>query len=386
MKRIFIIQNTPLNEPLPLSIFLTSLLKNFGVNKDSEINLIVSKSKAIPLSIQKLCYKIYQVSANTYSIKDNIIFSLKARSILQRENILKHINIIHCFYPNSSLMGAFLFKLFNNKKVKIVYDVRSPWIEMSIARGYVSRSIAAIYKFVLYFEEWFLCKWVNSFVFVTKGLADYYENRIKIKSKKRVYIIPSGVDLKFSRTSKSNIREKYRIDSQDILICSVGGIAKVRKLDDFLYLFKSVVLKNKQIKLMFIGDGDLLEKLKKITKSLNLFSNVIFVGIVPHNDIPKYISASNFGLAHLPDLFIHRNNFSLKILEYLCCNVPVLASKIDSNIEISKKLKGIHIYENSQDILDIVSQKNGEVVKQDLSNYSWPHLAFSYEKIYKELK
>ena len=66
MKRVFIIQNTPLNEPLPLSIYLTGLLSNFKSDDKFEINLIVAKSKSISTNIKNICNTIFQIKSSTY--------------------------------------------------------------------------------------------------------------------------------------------------------------------------------------------------------------------------------------------------------------------------------------------------------------------------------
>src|SRR3989344_205827 len=123
MKRIFIIQNTPLNAPLPLSIYLTDLLRNIKKNKDFEINLIIAKSENIPKEIKELCNKIYEIKSSTYSIKDNFKFSFKVNSILKEENKKNKIDIVHCFYPNSSLLGAVIFKKLHNSETKLIYDI-----------------------------------------------------------------------------------------------------------------------------------------------------------------------------------------------------------------------------------------------------------------------
>src|SRR3989338_25772 len=166
MKRIFIIQNTPLNEPLPLSVYLTSLLSHLKKTKDFELNLIIAESKIVPEQIKKNINNIYQIKGSTYSIKDNVKFSRQAYNILKKEDKMKRIDIIHCFYPNSSLLGAVLFKKIKNDKTRIIYDVRSPWIEMSIDRGHV-KNLTSVYKFILYTQERRLCRNVDGFIFIT---------------------------------------------------------------------------------------------------------------------------------------------------------------------------------------------------------------------------
>lgn len=382
MKRIFIVQNTPLDEPLPLSVYLTDLLRNFKKNKDYDINLIIGKSKVIPKEIKSLCNKIYQIDSSTYSIKDNFMFSFKVNSILKKEDKEKKIDIVHCFYPNSSLLGGVLFKAFH-LKTKIIYDVRSPWIDMSIGRGFINPRIAGVYKKIIYLEEKFLCKFVNQFIFITDGLKDYYDKKVKINNKQKIWISPSGIDMKLFKRVKSDVRKRYKIKSNETLIGSVGGIAKIRKLDEFLYTFKEVISKNKKIKLMFVGEGDALQILKDKTKELRLEKNIIFVGKIAHNEVPKYISAFDFGLCHLPNIFIYENSFPLKILEYLSCEVPVLASELKTHCEISEKLDGIFIYKNAEDILRIINQKKNKTMKVNLGNFSWNLIADKYREIWR---
>jgi glycosyltransferase involved in cell wall biosynthesis len=382
MKRIFIVQNTPLNEPLPLSVYLTSLLKNFSKTKEFEINLIIGKSKNIPIEINNLCNKIYQINSDAYSIKDNLNFSFKTKSILKKENKQGKIDIVHCFYPNSSLSGAVLFKKLNNLKAKIIYDVRSPWIEMSIERGFVPKGIAKIYKNLLYSEEKYLCKAVGGFIFITDGLKKYYLDKCKIKNE-NILVSPTGVDKKLFRKVKTNIRERYNIKKDEILIGSIGGIAKIRKLNKFLLIFKEASQKNPKLKLMFVGEGDDLKELKQKTEELNLKNKVIFVGKIPHKEVPKYISAFDFGLSHIPNIFIYENSFPLKILEYLACGIPVLASELKAHHEISKKLKGIFIYHNANNLLEFL--KKNKKIKIRLKEYSWRNIAKKYKSIWRVL-
>lgn len=385
MKRIFIIQNTPLDEPLPLSVFLTNLLNRFPHHQDLEINLIAGGTKTIPKGVLALCRKVYTLPTSTYSIKDNIRFSFKVLSLLKREHRQAPIDVIHCFYPNSSLLGAVLFKMFHHKGASLIYDVRSPWIEMSLARGFVARRISALYKWILYLEERWLARRVDHFVFITDGLAQYYKQKIGINHRRGVSILPTGVDLELFKPRETDIRARYRVKDSDILIVSVGGIAKIRQLDRFLHLFREATDQKKFLKLMFVGDGDALEELKALTAQMGISHKVIFTGSVPHQNVPRYICAADFGLAHIPDLNVYRHSFALKILEYLGCGVPVLATRMQAHKEIKKKVDGVHLYASSNQLLIGLNAKIKRPVLQDLSPYSWETIAESYCDVYRRL-
>ncbi len=385
MRRVFIIQNTPLDAPLPLSVFLTNLINRFPHHPDLEINLIAGQTSSIPSGVVSLCRKVYTIPASTYSIKDNITFSIEVFNILKREHAHAPIDIIHCFYPSSSLLGAVLFKLFHHKKAALIYDVRSPWIEMSLARGFVARWISTVYKGILYLEERLLAKWVNHFVFITDGLARYYRQKTGIHSSRPMTILPTGVDLELFRPCDSDIRRRYGITASEILIISVGGIAKIRQLDRFLLLFAEIISRKKHLKLMFVGDGDALADLKKLTARLRIGGQVIFTGSVPHREVPRYISAADYGLAHIPDLKVYRHSFALKILEYLGCGIPVLATGMQAHKEIIKKVTGVFLYTTAGQLLKGLNTKIKKPIRQDLSPYSWQTIAAGYRDIYRGL-
>lgn len=386
MKRIFIIQNTPLNEPLPLSICLTRLLECFKKDNAFEFNLIVGKSNKIPPSIKKLCNKIYQFNASTYSIKDNLKFSYEVYKILKKENQISKIDIINCFYPNSSLLGAVLFKKFSNNQTRIVYTLGSPWIEMSIERGFINKNLAGAYKSLLYSEEKYLCKYVDAFMFVTKDMGKYYKRKLKLRKDQYSDVGFSGVDLDLFKPAKTNIRDKHGIKKDEILIGSVGGMAKIRKLDKFLDTFNYLLEHKLNAKMMFIGEGDALDGLKKRVAELNLSKRVIFVGKINQSEVPKYISAFDYGLCHLPRIFIYEYSFPLKVLEYLACGVPVLASELSTHISTSKKLRGVFIYKNAEDILRIINSRKKVDLRQNLNEYSWESIAKKYIDIYRRLQ
>jgi glycosyltransferase involved in cell wall biosynthesis len=363
---------------------LTDLLRNIKKSKNFEINLIVGKSENIPSEIKDLCNKIYQFNGSTYSIKDNFNFSFFVNKILKEENNQKKIDIVHCFYPNSSLLGGVLFKR-KNKDVKLVYDIRSPWIDMSIQRGFINKGVVPIYRWVLYSEERFLGKYVDQFIFITDGLKDYYNNSCRIGRGRAFLVSPSGIDVKkFSRV-KTDVRKKYGIRNNEVLIGSVGGIAKIRKIDEFLDLFKEVANKNSKVKLMFVGEGDALDDIKAKVKEFDLGKNVVFVGSISHSEVPKYLSAFDFGLCHLPNIFIYENSVPLKVLEYLSCGVPVLASELKAHYEMSKKLKGIYVYKNAEDISKFVEKNRGKV-KTSLKGYDWRDIAEEYETVWGNYK
>lgn len=344
--RVCIAQNVSLSDHLALSTYLRSISKYLANEKNIELILLPLKGTNIPNDIPDNI-EIHEIPGGLYSLKGNIQYSYNLYKKLNEISKEKTIDIVHCLYPNSSVMGAALFKR-QSPKTRIIYDIRSPWIEMSVERGSIPLHIAPIYRRIAYFAESFLNKYVDGYIFITEGLKKFYEDKIKLDSKP-FDVIPSGVDLNlFSIRNATTIRDQYNLKDDDFLLGYVGGIARMRELDFVLKAFKKLTETDGNYKLMFVGDGDDKEHLEVLIRELQIQDKVIFTGRVPYEQVPYYMSAFNAGICHLPDRLVYRYSFPMKVLEYLACSIPVLASDIEAHREIGKQLEGVYIYETEE--------------------------------------
>ena len=74
----------------------------------------------------------------------------------------------------------------------------------------------------------------------------------------------------------------------------------------------------------------------------------------------------------------------MKVLEYLACGVPVLASDIKAHRDIGQQLEGVFLYRDGPDLLKIIRNSNQRVY-QDLESFSWSGIAKTYQEIYQSL-
>lgn len=386
-KNVAIIQNTELGSHLPLSVYLTDLLRNY--KSEQKVSLICATGGTIPIEFGLKKENIYQIFSDLYSIKANISFFLKSFITLKKINNFSALNIVHCFYPNSSLLAAVFFKLLINNRVKIIYDVRSPWIQMIFARNHIRASfLNKFFIFLLYVGEFILTRFVNHFIFITPSLHDYYSKILYLKNREYT-IIPSGVDTKLFQYVSSTIREKKNFKKSDIVIGVVSSLTKARQLNFLLESTRELLKVSNRYKLFFIGEGEERDALEQYTERLNISGSVIFEGRVKHEDMPKYISTFDVGICHIPDFFVYRRSFPLKILEYLSCGIPVLATNIAANVEISQKFEGIYIYNFQKEdfvskVKSIKQHDVAEIREQLTKNYDWKFLGKKYEDVYRK--
>lgn len=112
-----------------------------------------------------------------------------------------------------------------------------------------------------------------------------------------IHIIPTGIDLsRFYQPIMANERKelllRLGIKNTDRIIAYVGRIGEEKNISEILFLFHTVAQKNKNVKLLIVGDGPYLQKLKEQVFNRNLQENVIFTGMVKPEEVYKYYKIS----------------------------------------------------------------------------------------------
>jgi len=381
--RVCIAQNVSLTDHLALSTYLTSIAKYLSRQDDLELILLTSKGSG-PLPDIGSHMEIREINSDLYSLQGNWGYARAISNELADIEENGHIDVIHCLYPLSSLMGASLFK-HKHSDTKLVYDIRSPWIDMSVERGSIPRPAGGIYRTAVYGFENILSDNADAFIFITNGLKNYYESKVSIKGKP-YSIIPSGIDLDhFTMGGGTRVRNMYGIGEEEIVLGYVGGVSSMRDLDFAISGSKAASDERDDIRLMMVGDGNDLGNLKRLAEDFDCGEKVIFTGRVDFSEVPKYISALDIGLCHLPDKMVFRYSFPMKILEYLSCGIRVLASNIPAHREIMKDLDGIILYEDFQSFVTSLCNidKRDKMLFSGLEKYSWKQISLSIRELWE---
>jgi glycosyltransferase involved in cell wall biosynthesis len=163
-------------------------------------------------------------------------------------------------------------------------------------------------------------------------LADY----AKQSGARDVHRIPNGVEeyfFKDYRKEAVELRHKFGISDSDLLVCFVGNIEYwlgMGELIQGLYLFRKKAKKN--IKFLLVGGKlatNYISEIEKQVKALNLEENVVQVGFVPHNEVPKYIAASDICVnPKNPKDPVSYYSSPVKVWEYLSQEKPVISTPI----------------------------------------------------------
>lgn len=190
-----------------------------------------------------------------------------------------------------------------------------------ITKGYFDKTGK---KIVEYLTKFYCDKTIEELIVPTKKTYDLFKE--KYKYDRNVHIIPTGIEIdrfykeKIELSKINNKKTELGITSNDLVILFVGRIASEKSIDFLISNHTSLLKKNKNTKLLIVGDGPDLEEYKYLAKKQKIEDRVIFTGKVPWEDIPIYYA--------MADIFVtasHTETQGLTVIEAMAASVPVVA-------------------------------------------------------------
>lgn len=163
-------------------------------------------------------------------------------------------------------------------------------------------------------------------------LAEY----AKQNGARDVHRIPNGVeDYFFWDYSKeaNEIREKFGIKDSDLVLCFVGNLEYWLDMKELLAALHMVKKKTKKrIRFLIVGgklSTSYANDVENQIKALKLEENVINLGFVSHNNVPKYIATSDICVSpkNVRDP-VSYYSAPVKVWEYLAQGKPVISTPI----------------------------------------------------------
>jgi glycosyltransferase involved in cell wall biosynthesis len=145
---------------------------------------------------------------------------------------------------------------------------------------------------------------------------------------RRVFLIPQGVDTELFNPARFDGKEgKRRLGLEGkVVFCFLGSFTKgsAADLDVILEAFKQVSLEKPEAHLMIIGGGGpLKDHYLQYIKHLGL-ENIVITGRKAQQEIPRYLAYADYGLVFMRENQANRFRMSLKVLEYLAMDLPVI--------------------------------------------------------------
>ncbi len=142
----------------------------------------------------------------------------------------------------------------------------------------------------------------------------------KLYHKKGITIL-NGIETKkfaYSEMNREETRKRLEL-TNSFVIGHVGHLANVKNQSFLINLMPKILAKNKNAKLLLLGEGEDREKLEKQIAALDLSSNIIMTGNV--TDVHKYLSAMDVFV--FPSLY---EGMPLSVIEVQANGLPCVMS------------------------------------------------------------
>ena len=150
--------------------------------------------------------------------------------------------------------------------------------------------------------------------------SDYIIELLKRKKIKKIVKMAQGVDTALfdpSRYNRQLLRQALGLSGKKVLVylatLTWGGC---RDLDIILKAVRDLMQNKPDLFLLIVGGGPLEGHFLQIIKELKM-GNVRITGLLPQEEVPRYLSAADIALIFMRDDLGNRMRASLKLLEYL---------------------------------------------------------------------
>lgn len=250
------------------------------------------------IQLDQMGIKHYEISdIDSKSPKILMDVFCKVKSIIKNE----HITIVHTHHRMATFYMHFLKKICN---VKLISTLHGSFTDKKTLTRMIYKDINII-----------ACGYVAK---------DYFVKNYHI-DEKNITVINNAIK-KVSTNNKAIDLKKYN-NKRNKKIAYIGRLSEEKGVNLLIESFATLLEKNKKLRLIIVGSGDLEDKLKSQVKEFHIENNVLFLGY--QENIQSIIQ--QIDLVVLPS---YTEGLPLTPIESFAYGKPVVATAAGGTIEI----------------------------------------------------
>ncbi|MCS7248961.1 MAG: glycosyltransferase [Anaerolineales bacterium] len=307
------------------------------------------------------------------------LFSLFALVRIVTNPVYRRVDVIyaHWLLPGG-LIGALISRLL---KIPLVIHLHGSDI-------FVSERYKIFRPLVMY-----TIHSVSKIIACSKDLAD----RVKNLGAKDVQVIPYGVDVDLFLPDRNTLKKGASGIAEPKYVTAIGRLVNKKGFNYLIMAAEEIVKVYPQCKIQIVGDGDQRDELVKLSDSLKLRENVVFLGNIPWSKIPDVMNKTDVFV--LPSIIDDRGNVDglpVVLLEAMSSGCAVVASKIGGVPDvIVDRVNGILVeprnYRQLAEAIisllldDEYRNKLGRSAREEVeANYTWDVIVKRIEMVLEE--
>lgn len=246
------------------------------------------------------------IERNPFRIQ-TILAIFKLKKILENENY----DVVHVHTLAGKITGILAAKLCKRDGIKIVYS----------AHGFQYYHGASLIEWAFLPLDKMLVR--NIDVLITANGEDYH-TALKYKFRAKNIIQCCGVGVKLDKfrkegTNRDTMRKKLGIPNDVPVLIYVAELNKNKNQIMLIKMFSEVKKKIPDIQMLLVGPDHYNGKIQRMIQKEHFSDCIHCLGW--RSDVPNLIKASDIAVASSI-----REGFGLNIVEYMACDIPVVAS------------------------------------------------------------
>lgn len=298
---------------------------------------------------------------------------------------INDISVIRC-YDIYSGIPALITKKILREKPNIILSWQYRWSKFkqyNYDLRHKNRIKISLFRMLTNYIENFVLKRCD-YVFVTteflrKSAIDMGVNKNKI------FILPNGLDFKLYPYMKEEEIKSFRnsigFSEKDKVFVFVGQIIERKGFPFLIEVFNKL---ENGIKLMIIGEGPLLDKMKASGKN-----NIKFMGAINNKDLYKYLGSS-YAFVFPTDIEGHPN----VVLEAWKMGLPVITTNVEGMELVKNMYTGVVLEKNKSLFINAINElcfnnKKYKRIKKncliEVKKYDWKRISEYEIKVLKKI-
>ncbi|MFC1490810.1 N-acetyl-alpha-D-glucosaminyl L-malate synthase BshA [Candidatus Latescibacterota bacterium] len=247
----------------------------------------------------------HEVEIFNYPLFDYVPYSLSLASKMSQVALREKLDLLHVHYAVPHATSAYLAKniIAKKRKLPVITTLHGTDITLvGIEPSYYDITLFSIEN-------------SDSVTAVSEYLKQ--ETLDKFAIDKTIEVIPNFVDSEKFSPLKLDERDCVR-QADEKVIMHISNFRAIKRIPDIINVFEGV-RKHIDTRLILIGSGPELEKIKLLVDSKGLTDKVSFLG--RQDDVSKLIPCADIYM--LPS---EHESFGLTALEAMSCSVPVIGT------------------------------------------------------------
>jgi phosphatidyl-myo-inositol dimannoside synthase len=163
------------------------------------------------------------------------------------------------------------------------------------------------------------------------SVSDYTATRFSEWSgfpRTSIKVVPNSIDLGLFGIAPKRVDlvERYELHGREVimLLGRMDNAERLKGFDELIEAMPLILEARPQAKLMLVGDGNDMNRLRHKAEALGLSGNFVFTGFIPESE-----KADHYRLADAYVMPSRQEGFGFVHLEAMACGVPTVASMAD---------------------------------------------------------